>query len=182
MKALKKTSAAANVQTNEKKGISIQQYFTVPGIHPFDKLSWEKRTARITNSQGKLIFEQLNVEVPTFWSQTATDIVAQKYFYGTPGTPERETSVKQLVDRVARTIMEWGKRDGYFATESDAEGFYSELTHLLVNQKAAFNSPVFFNIGIEERPQCSACFINSVEDTMESILDLAKTGLLKAAF
>lgn len=181
MKALKKTSAAANVQTNEKKGISIQQYFTVPGIHPFDKLSWEKRTARITNSQGELIFEQLNVEVPTFWSQTATDIVAQKYFYGTPGTPERETSVKQLIDRVGRTITEWGKKDGYFATGTDAEGFYSELMHLLVNQKAAFNSPVFFNVGISERkkPQCSACFINSVDDTMESILDLAKTeGLI----
>jgi len=181
MKSFKKKPGAENVQSNEKKGISVQQYFTVPGIHPFDKLTWEKRTACITNSQGDLIFEQLNVEVPTFWSQTATNIVAQKYFYGIHETPEWESSIKQLVERVARTITDWGKRDGYFATDNDAEGFYYELTHLLVNQKASFNSPVWFNVGTSgtEKPQSSACFINSVEDTMESILDLAKTeGLI----
>jgi ribonucleoside-diphosphate reductase alpha chain len=181
MESSKKEFVTTRVQPGKKKGMSIQQYFTVPGIHPFDKLTWEKRTAQITNSQHDVIFEQHDVEVPTFWSQTATNIVAQKYFYGTPGTPKREASVKQLVDRVARTISKWGKKDGYFATETDAEAFYSELTYLLTYQNAAFNSPVWFNVGIAdiEKPQCSACFINSVEDTMDSILDLAKTeGLI----
>lgn len=168
-----------NDRPQKNKGLSLRRHCTVPGIHPFEKIDWEHRTASITNTKGEVIFKQPDVEVPTFWSQTATNIVAQKYFHGIPGTPKRETSVKQLIERVARTIADWGKQDGYFASEEDAESFYAELTHLLVNQKAAFNSPVFFNVGIEERPQCSACFINSVEDTMGSILDLAKTeGIL----
>jgi ribonucleoside-diphosphate reductase alpha chain len=179
MDAAKKKFVTPRVQPVKKKGMTIQQYFTVPGIHPFDKITWEKRTARISSSQQEVIFEQHDVEVPSFWSQSATNIVAQKYFYGTLGTSERETSVKQLVDRVARTISQWGQKDGYFATPHDAEAFCLELTHLLTYQQAAFNSPVFFNVGIEDRPQCSACFINSVEDTMESILELVKTeGLL----
>ncbi len=161
------------------KGMSIRRYYTVPGIHPFDKIEWERRAATITDMSGKIIFEQTGVEIPSFWSQTATNIVAQKYFHGTPGTPTREQSVKQLVDRVSRTIAEWGRQDSYFASDEDAESFYAELTHILINQKASFNSPVWFNVGIEKRPQCSACFINAVEDTMESILDLAKTeGIL----
>ncbi len=165
-------------QSRQKKGLTIEQYFTVPGIHPFEKVTWEKRTAQIKNSVGKLIFEQENVEVPSFWSQTATNIVTQKYFYGSLGTPQRETSVQQLIERVTRTITEWGKKDGYFASDTDAEGFYMELTHLMVNQKASFNSPVWFNVGTPNtvgKPQSSACFINAVEDSMESILDLAKT-------
>jgi ribonucleoside-diphosphate reductase alpha chain len=170
--------AATQAQPQHLAGLTIQPYFTVPGVHPFEKIAWEKRTARLLNSDGDLIFEQHDVEVPDFWSQTATNIVAQKYFYGTPGAPDRETSVKQLVERVTRTISDWGQRDGYFATEADAQGFYYELSHLLINQKAAFNSPVWFNVGTTdavEKPQSSACFINAVEDSMESILDLAKT-------
>ena len=159
--------------------MTIRRYYTVPGIHPFDKVEWERRNATITDMSGKIIFEQTGVEIPSFWSQTATNIVAQKYFHGVPGTPQREQSVKQLVDRVSRTIAEWGRQDGYFSSDEDAESFYAELTHLLINQKASFNSPVWFNTGLDKRPQCSACFINSVEDTMESILDLAKTeGIL----
>jgi len=161
------------------KGMTIRRYYTVPGIHPFDKVEWERRNATITDMSGKTIFEQAGVEIPSFWSQTATNIVAQKYFHGVPGTPQREQSVKQLIDRVSRTITEWGRQDGYFVSDEDAESFYAELTHILVNQKASFNSPVWFNTGLEKRPQCSACFINSVEDTMESILELAKTeGIL----
>jgi len=155
-------------------GLKIERFFTRPGVHPFDELEWELRTALITNEKGKIIFEQKDVEIPKTWSQTATNVVVQKYFHGTLGTPRRERSVKALINRVARTIANWGAKDGYFASEEDAEVFYQELCHILVNQKAAFNSPVWFNMGIEPRPQCSACFINSVEDTMESILDLAK--------
>ncbi len=169
------------METHTNKGISINRYYTVPGIHPFEKIEWERRTASITNIKGEVIFEQTDIEAPTFWSQTATNIVVHKYFHGKPGAPQRETSIKQLIERVTRTIADWGKRDGYFASDDDAESFYAELTHLLVNQYAAFNSPVWFNVGIEgeEHPQCSACFINSVEDTMVSILDLSKTeGLI----
>ncbi len=183
-----KISSAKEPQDSQKEaaactqhGLSIQRYYTVPGIHPFEKIEWERRTAAITNFRGEKIFEQSGVEVPAFWSQTATNIVAQKYFHGMPGAPKRETSVKQLIERVARTIANWGKQDDYFASEADGESFYAELTHLLINQKAAFNSPVWFNVGTSEteRPQCSACFINAVDDTMESILELAKTeGLL----
>lgn len=161
------------------RGLSIRRYFTVPGIHPFEKIDWEYRTASLKDINGTVIFEQNNVEIPSFWSQTATNIVVHKYFHGMPDTPARERSVKQLIERVSRKISDWGKHDGYFAGHDDAESFYAELTHLLVNQKASFNSPVWFNVGVEEHPQCSACFINAVDDTMESILELAKTeGIL----
>jgi ribonucleoside-diphosphate reductase alpha chain len=160
-------------------GLKIKRYFSKKGVHPFDEVEWELRSAGITDEKGKVIFEQKDVEVPKTWSQTATNIVVSKYFHGLQGTEQRERSVKQLIRRVADTIAEWGKDMGYFATESDAEIFHNELLHLLVNQKMAFNSPVWFNVGIEPRPQCSACFINSVSDSMESILDLAKTeGML----
>lgn len=163
----------------QKRGLQIQRYFTKKESHPFDDIEWELRTAAITNEKNEVIFEQQNVEVPKTWSMTATNVVVSKYFSGKIGSPDREQSVKQLVERVARTIADWGLRDGYFDSNQDAENFYSELTYLLVNQHLAFNSPVWFNCGIEPKPQCSACFINSVRDTMESILDLAKTeGLL----
>lgn len=173
------TQQATSSYVQRKRGLTFKRYFSKPDIHPFDEIAWERRTATITNEKGETIFEQKDVEVPASWSMTATNIVVSKYFHGKIGTPEREHSVKQLVDRVSRTITEWGKKGGYFASEEDAEIFYSELTFLLVNQYMAFNSPVWFNVGIEEKPQCSACFINSVEDTMESIMDLAKTeGML----
>ncbi len=160
-------------------GLTVQRCFTREGIHPFDQISWEKRTASISNEKGEVIFQQEDVEVPDFWSVTATNVVVSKYFHGQLGTSERETSVKQIVDRVARTFTKWGIKGGYFASSEDAAVFYDELTYLLVNQYASFNSPVWFNVGIEDRPQCSACFINSVKDTMEAILDLAKTeGML----
>lgn len=185
MAASKKASQQRKAAQHAKPasiGLTIQPYFTVPGVHPFEKITWEQRTAQILNSEKALIFEQRNVEVPEFWSQTATNIVAQKYFYGSPGSPDRETSVKQMIERVTRAIADWGLNDGYFATDADAEGFYQELTHLMVTQKASFNSPVWFNVGTPEgiqKPQVSACFINEVDDSMESILDLAKTeGLI----
>ncbi|MCL5267055.1 MAG: vitamin B12-dependent ribonucleotide reductase [Bacteroidetes bacterium] len=160
-------------------GLSVRRHFTRKGIHPFDEINWEQRTASISNEKGEVIFQQDNVEVPDFWSVTATNVVVSKYFHGQLGTPEREFSVKQLVDRVARTFTKWGIKGGYFASDEDASTFFDELTYLLVNQYVSFNSPVWFNVGIEEKPQCSACFINSVKDTMESILELAKTeGML----
>ncbi len=160
-------------------GLSVRRHFTKEGVHPFDDINWEKRTALIANEKGDVIFKQDDVEVPDFWSMTATNVVVSKYFHGQLGTPEREQSVKQLVERVARTFTSWGIKGGYFASTGDAAAFYDELTYLLVNQYVSFNSPVWFNVGIEEKPQCSACFINSVRDTMESILDLAKTeGML----
>jgi ribonucleoside-diphosphate reductase alpha chain len=162
-------------EVEQKHGLKFRRYFTQPGIHPFDMIDWEMRTASITSEKGEIIFEQKNVEVPKCWSITATNVVVSKYFHGKIGTPQRETSVKQLVERVARTITIWGKDSGYFASSEDSEIFYYELSFLLVNQYMAFNSPVWFNVGIEEKPQCSACFINSVEDTMDAILDLAKT-------
>ena len=162
-----------------KKGLEFRRYFTREDISPYDTVEWEYRTASITNESGEVIFEQKNVEVPKTWSMTATNIVASKYFHGKKGSPERETSVRQLVGRVAITITEWGRQGGYFATEQDAVIFEDELVHLLLHQMMAFNSPVWFNCGVEPKPQCSACFINSVEDTMGSILDLAKTeGML----
>jgi ribonucleoside-diphosphate reductase alpha chain len=136
---------------------------------------WERRTARITGSDGAVVFEQTDVEVPEFWSQTATNIVAQKYFHGHIGTPERENSVRQLIGRVVHTVVEWGHTGRYFADVESERAFEDELTYLLLNQMVSFNSPVWFNVGIEPNPQCSACFINSVKDSMESILDLAKT-------
>jgi len=160
-------------------GLKFKRFFTKKGVHPFDDVEWELRSAGITDEKGKVIFEQKDVEVPKPWSQTATNIVVSKYFHGLMGTEERERSVKQLIRRVADTISDWGKDMGYFATDEDADIFHNELLHLLVHQKMAFNSPVWFNVGIEARPQCSACFINSVSDNMESILDLAKTeGML----
>ncbi|MEK7094568.1 MAG: vitamin B12-dependent ribonucleotide reductase [Patescibacteria group bacterium] len=157
------------------KGISFNRHFTSRGVHPFEKINWEMRTAVIQNEKGKLIFEQKNVEVPEFWSQTATNIVASKYFSGKIGEANRETSARQLISRVAHTMADWGRRDGYFFSEEDADIFEMELLHILINQMAAFNSPVWFNVGIHRNPQCSACFINSVEDDMRSIMNLATT-------
>ena len=160
-------------------GLTVERYFTKPGADPFDEVDWELRHAIIGNEKGAVVFEQKDVEVPKFWSQTATNVVASKYFRGTLGTPQRERSVRQLIGRVVRTIAGWGRAQGYFNTEEDAQIFEAELKHLLVYQKMSFNSPVWFNIGIEPRPQGSACFINSVEDRMDSILGLAKTeGML----
>jgi ribonucleoside-diphosphate reductase alpha chain len=165
--------------TGARKGLEFRRYFTREGVSPYDTVEWEYRTAAITSESGEVIFEQRNVEVPKSWSMTATNIVASKYFHGKRGTPERETSVRQLVGRVATTITGWGRQGGYFASEQDAAIFHDELVHLLINQMMAFNSPVWFNCGVEVKPQCSACFINAVEDTMGSILDLAKTeGML----
>src|SRR6266849_2142060 len=188
-----------------RTGVTFPRYFTArlePGKTPYDEIQWETRTASIGNDKGAIIFEQRDIEVPVDWSQTATNIVASKYFYGKLGSPERETSVAQLIQRVTDTIAEWGKKDGYFHTDQDGENFRAELAHLMLTQKACFNSPVWFNVGVKEtrgygwiydekagrvgklesgtmRPQCSACFIVSVKDSLESILDLAKTeGML----
>ncbi|MCP4570952.1 MAG: vitamin B12-dependent ribonucleotide reductase [bacterium] len=161
------------------KGLEIPRRNTRPDVDPFDALEWERRSAVIANDKGEVLFQQDDCEIPATWSQMATNVVVSKYFRGGLDTPERETSVRQLIGRVTDTITDWGLGDGVFATDEDAVTFRSELKHLLVNQLASFNSPVWFNVGVEKRPQCSACFINSVEDTMASILDLAKTeGLL----
>lgn len=141
------------------------------GVHPYEEIQWERRDARITKSDGTAVFEQLGIESPAFWSQTATDIVASKYFRGQLGTPERESSVRQMIDRVAKTIGFWGVKGGYFASPDDAERYTEDLTWLLVNQYVSFNSPVWFNVGVYDKPQCSACFILSVDDTMQSILE-----------
>jgi ribonucleoside-diphosphate reductase alpha chain len=190
---------------NQRKGVSFPKYFTQnlePGKTPYDEIAWELRTAAIASDKGAIIFEQDEVEVPAEWSQTATNIVVSKYFYGKMGSPERERSVRQLVHRVVDTIADWGAYGRYFKTRDDAENFRNELAHLMLTQKACFNSPVWFNVGVQEprgygyyydeasdnivklkkgesKPQCSACFINSVKDSLESILDLAKTeGML----
>jgi ribonucleoside-diphosphate reductase alpha chain len=163
----------------QQTGLTMQRYFTQAGVSPYEEVGWEKRHALITGEDGTVVFEQREVEFPQFWSQMATNVVASKYFRGPLGSPQREASVRDLINRVVCTLAAWGQRDGYFATEDDAVIFAEELTHLLLYQKAAFNSPVWFNCGVEERPQCSACFINAVSDTMESILTLAKTeGML----
>ena len=182
-------------------GVTMTRVFSKPGQDPLDAISWEKRSARITDSKGGVIFEQKDVEVPADWSQLATNVVVSKYFYGENGKPERERSVRQLVHRVTRTIADWGKADGLFASDEDAETFYNELTHLCANQYGSFNSPVWFNVGLfhqngvkgseghfhwdtqenrpvktlrsYEYPQASACFIQSVDDTMEDIMRLA---------
>ena len=160
-------------------GLDYERFFTREGIDPFDEVEWDIRSAVIGNEKGNVVFEQRDVEIPKFWSQQATNIVVSKYFRGTIGTPERERSVKQLIGRVVDTITAWARAQKYFASEDDLQGFSDDLKHLLVYQKAAFNSPVWFNCGFEKAPQCSACFINSVQDTMESILGLAKTeGML----
>jgi ribonucleoside-diphosphate reductase alpha chain len=162
------------------KGLRFERSFTPPGSRAYDLVEWERRTAAITGEKGQLIFEQKDVEVPRAWSQLATNVVAQKYFRGNQGTPEREHSVRQLVDRVVDTLRRWGFEGGYFASEEDADCWAEELRYLLVTQHASFNSPVWFNLGVPGRAQQgSACFINSVQDSMESILDLAKTeGML----
>src|SRR5579875_2695472 len=194
------------ISIKSRTGLVFPRYFTAklePGKTPYDAVQWETRTASIGNDKGAVIFEQRDVEVPADWSQTATNIVASKYFHGKLGSPERETSVAQLVERVVNTIAGWGQKDGYFRTAADAENFRAELAHLMLSQKACFNSPVWFNVGTREtrgygwiydetanrikklesgagaRPQCSACFIVSVKESLESILDLAKTeGML----
>ncbi|MGA7155947.1 MAG: vitamin B12-dependent ribonucleotide reductase, partial [Acidobacteriaceae bacterium] len=196
----------AEVKRSAAPGLHFSRFFTKPGVNPFDELAWEFRDAIIQDFKGRLVFEQKAVEVPSDWSVTATNIVASKYLHGQVGTPEREKGVRDLISRVAESIRDWGKRDGYFASAEDADIFFAELTHLLVNQKAAFNSPVWFNVGCDRlepnsdaqnwhwdaelgkvafsvtgysRPQCSACFINSVQDSLDSILTLAKTeGML----
>ena len=160
-------------------GIAVRRYFTTAGVDPADEVAWELRTAVISGEDGKIVFEQKDVEVPKSWSMLATNVVASKYFRGTVGTPEREHSVRGLVARVVDTMTGWGRKQSYFASEADALTFHAELTHLLVRQKASFNSPVWFNVGVEKEPQCSACFINSVDDSMDSILKLAHTeGML----
>ncbi len=191
--------------SEKKRGLSVLRVFSRPDIKPFDELEWERRTAEITDDAGKVIFKQDNVEMPKGWSVLATKVVVSKYFYGENGTSEREQSVRQLVHRVTRTMADWGKADGYFASDKDAETFYDELTWLCVNQYGSFNSPVWFNCGLfheygigknsgpgsfhfdattrtigkagtqYEYPQCSACFIQSVGDRMEDIMELARS-------
>ncbi len=160
-------------------GLDFPRFFSREGSDPFDEIEWELRVALIGSEQGKVVFEQRDVEIPSFWSQQATNIVVSKYFRGPMGSPTRERSVKQLIGRVVDTLTKWARTQRYFASEDDLQAFSDDLKHLLVFQKAAFNSPVWFNCGFEEAPQCSACFINSVEDTMDSILTLARTeGML----
>ena len=192
--------------TKKAPGLAFRRFFTKPGVSPYDEVEWERRTAQITDAQGNVIFEQKDVEVPKDWSMTATNIVARKYLHGTIGTPERESGVRALVTRVAETIRDWGLAQGYFKTPEDGATFHDELAHILIRQYAAFNSPVWFNVGCDRiepdsdarnwhwnpaagrvefgvtgysTPQCSACFINSVHDSLDSILTLAKTeGML----
>jgi len=164
------TPPAENTVVDETASLAVRRYFTIPGRDPFDEIEWEIRDAFIPG-KDKPVFDQKDVEFPKFWSQTATNIVAQKYFRGRMTSPERERSVKQMIGRVVDTISGWGRADGYFATEEEAETFEAELKAILVNQLASFNSPVWFNVGFEERPQCSACFILSIDDSMDSILD-----------
>ncbi|HEX2039432.1 MAG TPA: vitamin B12-dependent ribonucleotide reductase, partial [Acidimicrobiales bacterium] len=160
----------------ERMGIGIRRHFTTAGVDPYDTVTWERRDARITNfKDGSVAFEQLGVEVPAGWSVNATNILAQKYFRGSLGTPEREWSLKQVADRVIDTITAWGVKDGYFLDRAEADAFRDELKYLIVHQMAAFNSPVWFNIGVKGVPQqASACFILAVEDTMDAILDWYK--------
>src|SRR4051812_47534904 len=160
-------------------GLEFERYFSKDGVDPFDEVEWELRAAVIGNEKGEVVFEQRDVEIPKSWSQQATNIVVSKYFRGQIGTPDRERSVKQLIGRVVDTITAWAGSQGYFASEGDVQAFSDDLKHLLVRQHGAFNSPVWFNCGFEKAPQCSACFINSVSDTMDSILTLARTeGML----
>jgi ribonucleoside-diphosphate reductase alpha chain len=173
------TTARTSAPVSTISGLEYERFFTKEGLDPFDEVEWDIRSAVIGNEKGNVVFEQRDVEIPRFWSQQATNIVVSKYFRGTIGTPERERSVKQLIGRVVDTITGWAAKQKYFASEDDLQAFSDDLKHLLVYQKAAFNSPVWFNVGFEKAPQCSACFINAVQDTMESILGLAKTeGML----
>jgi ribonucleoside-diphosphate reductase alpha chain len=172
------TDDTANVVVDDAAALGVRRYFTIAGRDPFDELEWETRDAFIPG-KDKPAFDQKNVEFPKFWSQTATNIVAQKYFRGRMGSPDREHSVRQMVGRVVDTIGAWGRDGGYFATEEDAQTFEDELKFILVNQLASFNSPVWFNVGFEEKPQCSACFILSIEDSMEAILDwIRREGII----
>src|SRR6202789_3947588 len=177
-----RTAVIPGMQTETKQratGLDFQRKFTDGKVAPFDAVEWERRTALIGNDKGQVIFRQEDIEVPKSWSQTATNIVASKYFHGKPNTRERETSVRQLIGRVVGTIVRWGEEGRYFANDDARDAFRDELTHLLVEQKVAFNSPVWFNVGVQPKPQCSACFINSVQDSMDSIMNLAKTeGML----
>ncbi|MGB2695488.1 MAG: vitamin B12-dependent ribonucleotide reductase [Dehalococcoidia bacterium] len=169
----------ATTRTGARTGkdalLRLERFFTKPGVHPFDEVAWEQRSAAITDESGAAVFEQHDVDVPAFWSQTATNVVVSKYFRGPLGTDQRETSAKQMITRVVDTITSWGVDGGYFVSEDEAQTFRMELTHLMLHQTACFNSPVWFNVGVEEKPQCSACFILSVDDTMESILEWSKT-------
>src|SRR6201996_8729601 len=199
-------SQTAPAFTSRAPGLTFNRHFSKPGVSPYDEITWELRDAIIQDFKGKTIFEQKNVEVPADWSMTATNIVASKYLHGLNGTDERESGVRALITRVAESIRDWGIKGGYFASQQDADTFYAELAHLLLNQKVAFNSPVWFNVGCDRlepnsdaqnwhwnattgkvefsvtgytKPQCSACFINSVQDSLDSILTLAKTeGML----
>jgi ribonucleoside-diphosphate reductase alpha chain len=167
-----------NTVVEKSAGLGVRRFFTIPGRDPFDEIEWETRDALIPGKDGPA-FEQKDVEFPKFWSQTATNIVAQKYFRGRMSSPERERSVKQMIGRVVHTIVAWGRDGGYFADDEEAETFEAELKALLVNQYVAFNSPVWFNVGFEEKPQCSACFILSIEDSMEAILDwIRREGII----
>src|SRR5271170_6630839 len=208
LKTVNVTESTAPSTPAKKKpsGLSFRRFFSKPGVSPYTEVEWELRLAQITDSHGGIIFEQKDVEVPKDWSMTATNIVASKYLHGKIGTPERETGVRQLVTRVAETIRDWGLAQNYFRTPEDGAAFHDELVHILVRQYAAFNSPVWFNVGCDRiepnsdgqnwhwnpqtqqvefgvvgysKPQCSACFINSVKDSMDSIMNLAKTeGML----
>ena len=162
-----------------KTGLTFRRVLTSPGDNGFNGFEWRSHDARIDSAEGRAVFAQKNVEAPSRWSEQAVNLVAAKYFRGRVGEPDRESSVRQLISRVSDTIAGWGRHDGYFRTPEDADTFHAELTCMLAAQMASFNSPVWFNVGIDEKPQCSACFINAVDDTMSSILDLAKTeGML----
>ena len=172
-------ATAGTAKPHRAKALHFERFFADKGMSPYDAIEWETRDAVISDENGDIIFEQRNVEIPKSWSQMATNIVASKYFHGPLDTGERENSARQLIGRVVDTITRWGQKDGYFQANDDAESFRDDLAFLLLNQHASFNSPVWFNCGIEAKPQCSACFINSVDDTMDSILSLAKTeGML----
>jgi ribonucleoside-diphosphate reductase alpha chain len=172
-------ASAVKNATSTSTGLVFHRYFTNGKVSPYDAVEWERRTALIGNEKGVTIFRQEGVEVPKNWSQTATNIVCSKYFHGKPGTTEREGSVRQLISRVVNTIVRWGEEGGYFADPPSRDAFRDELAHLLVEQKMSFNSPVWFNVGVQPKPQCSACFINSVQDNMESIMGLTRTeGML----